>query len=122
MAVAARVLRREATSDPLLLLGAVRAALGQFSGATEVRLRIPAAELDLWTQAVKLLPNPVMRPAVLVGEGMMLGDCTIETMLGTADLGIRAQLAEVERVLLPSMARPPEQTSAGSSGQMESGA
>jgi flagellar assembly protein FliH len=55
--VAARILRREAQMDPLLLTGAVRVALGQLSGSTEVRLRVPPAELDLWTEAIALLPN-----------------------------------------------------------------
>jgi flagellar biosynthesis/type III secretory pathway protein FliH len=38
-----------------------------------------------------------MKPQVLVGEGMRLGDCTIESQAGTVDLGVRAQLAEIER-------------------------
>lgn len=122
MAIAARILRREASSDPLLLLGAVRAALGQISAATEVRLRVPAAEIDLWTEAIKLLPNSAVRPAVLIGEGLTLGDCTIETALGSADLGIRAQLAEVERVLLANGARHQEQSSGSEPAQVESGA
>jgi flagellar assembly protein FliH len=97
LAVAARILRREAQMDPLLLTGAVRVALGQLSGSTQVRLRVPAAELDLWTEAMALLPNLALKPAVVPGEGMRLGDCMIETELGSVDLGIRAQLGEIER-------------------------
>jgi hypothetical protein len=37
LAVAARILRREAQMDPLLLTGAVRVALGQLSGSTQVK-------------------------------------------------------------------------------------
>ena len=47
LAVAARILRREAQMDPLLLTGAVRVALGQLSGSTEVRLRVPAGRAGL---------------------------------------------------------------------------
>jgi flagellar assembly protein FliH len=97
LAVAARILRREAQMDPLLLTGAVRVALGQLSGSTEVRLRVPVAELDLWTEAIALLPKLTVKPAVSAGEGMRLGDCMIETELGSVDLGIRAQLGEIER-------------------------
>ena len=97
LAVAARVLRREAQMDPLLLTGAVRVALGQLSGSTQVRLRVPPAELDLWTEAIALLPKVAVRPTVLAGEGMRLGDCVIETEMGTVDLGIRSQLGEIER-------------------------
>jgi len=97
LAVAARILRREAQMDPLLLTGAVRVALGQLSSSTQVRLRVPAGELDLWTEAIALLPNLPVKPQVLVGEGMRLGDCVVETEMGSVDLGVRAQLAEIER-------------------------
>lgn len=97
LAVAARILRREAQMDPLLLTGAVRVALGQLSASTAVRLRVPEAELDLWTESVGLLPNLALKPTVVTGEGMRLGDCAIETELGSVDLGVRAQLAEIER-------------------------
>ena len=97
LAVAARILRREAQMDPLLLTGAVRVALGQLSGSTQVRLRVPPGELDLWTETIALLPNLAVQPAVLAGTGMRLGDCVIETDLGSVDLGIRSQLGEIER-------------------------
>ncbi len=48
LAIAARILRREAQMDPLLLTGAVRVALGQLSDTTRVTLRVPGSELDLW--------------------------------------------------------------------------
>ena len=97
LGIAARILRREAQMDPLLLTGAVRVALGQLSASTQVRLRVPPAELELWKEAVALLPGLAVKPAVLAGEGMRLGDCAIETEMGTVDLGIRAQLSEIER-------------------------
>jgi len=97
LAVAARILRREAQMDPLLLTGAVRVALGQLAGSTQVRLRVPQADLGLWTEAIALLPNLAAKPSVLAGEGMRLGDCVVEAELGSVDLGVRAQLAEIER-------------------------
>ena len=45
LAVAARILRRESQMDALLLSGAVRVALGQLSTSTQVRLRVPSADL-----------------------------------------------------------------------------
>jgi flagellar assembly protein FliH len=97
LAVAARILRREAQMDPLLLTGAVRVALGQLSQTTQVRLRVPPAELALWTEAIALVPNLTVKPTVIAGEGMRLGDCVMETELGSVDLGIRSQLGEIER-------------------------
>jgi flagellar assembly protein FliH len=97
LAVAARILRREAQMDPLLLTGAVRVALGQLAGASGVRLRVPAAEADLWKETISLVPKLAMKPAVVVGEGMRLGECVIESKVGTVDLGVRSQLGEIER-------------------------
>jgi flagellar assembly protein FliH len=97
LAVAARILRREAQMDPLLLTGAVRVALGQLSGSTKVRLLVPAAELELWTESMALIPNLPLRPLVVAGEGMHQGEVLIETEMGSVDLGIRSQLGEIER-------------------------
>ena len=97
LAVAARILRREAQMDPLLLTGAVRVALGQLAASSEVRLRIPAKEAHLWKETMALLPNLTVKPLVVADENMLLGDCVIESKVGTVDLGMRAQLGEIER-------------------------
>lgn len=96
LAIAARILRREAQMDPLLLTGAVRVALGQLAGTTEVRLRVPPSEFELWKDSIALLPGLSIKPEVIAGEGMRLGDCVIEASLGSVDLGIRSQLGEIE--------------------------
>ena len=97
LAVAARILRREAQMDPLLLTGAVRVALGQLAGASEVRLRVPAAEAGLWKETIALVPKLAMRPEVVATEGMRTGECVIESKVGAVDLGVRSQLGEIER-------------------------
>lgn len=97
LAIAARILRREAQMDPLLLTGSVRVALGQLASTTEVRLRVPAKDIALWSDAISLLPNLALKPTVVAVEGMHLGECVIETVLGSVDLGIRSQLGEIER-------------------------
>jgi flagellar assembly protein FliH len=97
LAVAARILRREAQMDPLLLTGAVRVALGQLAATTEVALLVPAAEFNLWQEAVAMLPNLAVKPVVTANDEMRLGDCELSTSLGSVDLGIRAQLGEIER-------------------------
>jgi flagellar assembly protein FliH len=97
LAIAARILRREAQMDPLLLTGAVRVALGQLAASTSVQLVVPPAELDLWKEAIILAQNQAVKPCVVPGEGMRLGECIIKTDLGSVDLGIRSQLVEIER-------------------------
>jgi flagellar biosynthesis/type III secretory pathway protein FliH len=107
LAVAARVLRREAQMDPLLLTGAVRVALGQLSASTQVRLKVPSDELELWIETMAHIPNLAVKPAVIAGDGMRLGDCVMETELGSVDLGVRAQLGEIERGFFDCARRNP---------------
>jgi flagellar assembly protein FliH len=104
LAIAARILRREAQTDPLLLLGAVRVALGQLAGATRLRLRVPAAHASLWNDAVALLPSRTSRPEIVSDETMRLGECVLESELGSVDLAVPAQLAEIERRLFTGAA------------------
>lgn len=97
LSIAARILRREAQMDPLLLTGAVRVALGQLSDSTEVKLRVPESDLLLWQEAIAHLPNLAVRPEVVAGQEMRLGECVLEARQGSVDLGVRAQLGEIER-------------------------
>ena len=106
LAVAARILRREAQMDPLLLTGAVRVALGQLAATSEIRIRVPAKEADLWTETIAHLPNLAIKPLVVAEEGMLLGDCIVESKAGNVDLGVRSQLGEIERGFFDRAAMP----------------
>jgi len=97
LSIAERILHRQAQMDPLLLSGAVRVALGQLAESTEVRLRVPLGEQKMWEEMLRLMPNLPLRPELAVDERMSAGECTIETHLGSVDIGVRAQLAEIER-------------------------
>jgi len=97
LAVAERVLHREAQLDPLLLSGAVRVALGQLAESTEVRLRVPADQKEMWTETVRLMPGMPLRPQVVPDPEMQLCEAVLETNLGTVNLGVHAQLKEIER-------------------------
>ena len=95
LAIAARVLHREARIDPLLLSAAVRVALEKVAEESETRLRVPVSDVAQWqaefdaggTHNVKLIGQ----------EGMARGECVLETSVGTVELGIEAQLGEIER-------------------------
>jgi len=100
LAIAARVLRREAQIDPLFLIGAVRVALGQLAATMQVRLRVPAAESGLWTETLAHIPNLKVKPVVIPDDSLQLGDCLIETEMGSVDLGLPAQLHQMELALL----------------------
>jgi flagellar assembly protein FliH len=97
LAIAARVLRREVLMDPMMLAGAARVALGQLSKTAKVRLRVPAAEFELWSETMLRTPHLDVPPEILIGEGMGAGECRVESEIGSVDLGIQEQLSEIER-------------------------
>jgi flagellar assembly protein FliH len=97
LAIAARILQREAQVDPLLLTGAVRVALGQLAESTAVELRVPAPAHEMWAETLRLMPNLPVTPTVVADGEMKEGECVLTTELGRVDLGVRAQLKEVER-------------------------
>lgn len=99
LAIAERVLRREAQMDPLFLIGAVRVALGQLAENMHVRVRIPAPEAELWTETLAHLPGLKVRPEIVPEPDMQLGDCVIESEMGSVDLGLGAQIQAIQLAL-----------------------
>ena len=97
LGIAERILHREAQLDPLLLSGAVRVALGQPAESTEVRLRVAAAQKEMWAEMVRLMPGLPLRPEVQADERLKECEAVLEASLGEADLSVRAQLSEIER-------------------------
>lgn len=97
LAIAERILHREAQMDPLLLAGAVRVALGQLADSTKVRLRVDARQAEMWSEMLRLMPSLPLRPEVLGDPELQPGEVVLETDLGTVDLGTRAQIREIER-------------------------
>jgi flagellar assembly protein FliH len=93
LAIAARVLHREAKMDPLMLLAAVRVVLGKVAEESETVLRVPPGDVEMWrgvfgsSDAVRLVGD----------EQMKTGDCVVETSVGKVELGVSAQLEEIEK-------------------------
>jgi flagellar assembly protein FliH len=104
--IAERVLRREAQMDPLFLLGAVRVALGQLAESIHVRVRVPAAEAELWTETVAHLPSLKARPEIVPDAEMHLGDCLMESEMGSVDLGLDSQVHSIKHALVDETTAP----------------
>jgi flagellar assembly protein FliH len=97
LAIAARILRHQAQMDPLLVTGAVRVALDELAESTELRLRVPAIDREGWEKFVAGVTGMASRTEVIADESMPVGECRLETEIGSADLGLGAQLKEIER-------------------------
>jgi flagellar assembly protein FliH len=96
LAIAARVLHREAAIDPLLLSGVVRVALEKMADRSGVVLRVAATDVANWERRVEAM-EPPDRPRVVEGAGLERGECVLETKMGTVELGVAVQLEEIEK-------------------------
>ncbi len=103
LAVAARILQREAAADPLLLQGVVRVALSRLGDPEDAVLSVPVEALPRWQQAMA----DVTSLRVDSDKAMCGGDCRLQAPAGLAELGIAAQLVEVERGFCDLLARRP---------------
>jgi flagellar assembly protein FliH len=105
LAIAARVLHREAKLDPLLLAGVVRIALEKVAEDSTTVLRVPVSEVEMWREAFLATHES---PLQIVGdERLGAGDCMINTNVGTVDLGVDTQLQEIERGFFDLLQRRP---------------
>ena len=107
LAIARKILGREAELDPTLLSGLVRIALDRMGAGTAIRLRVAPGDLADWQRknafadgryVCELLPDTALEP----------GDCRVETDLGAAEFGLETQMQEVETGLLNILAQRPE--------------
>ncbi len=96
--VASKVIRKEISCDPSIVLNVVEAAMEKVGSTDSVRIFVNPEDADLlrekWTElkgAVVLGNNW----EILGDDGMERGGCIIETKSGMVDSRIEAQLAEI---------------------------
>ena len=95
LAIAARVLHREAKLDPLLLAAAVRVVLEKVADNSTMELRVPVDEVERWRSVISAQEEARVQ---LVGdERLGAGECVIETSVGRVELGVNTQLEEIEK-------------------------
>ncbi len=107
LAVSRKILQREAKLDPDLLAALVRIALDKMGAGPVVRIRVAAGELAAW-QAKAGFADTGFQVELVAEATLDLGECVVETDLGTAHLGFEAQLKEVEEGMLDLLALRPQ--------------
>ena len=109
LAIARKVLQREAALDPTLLAALVRVALERMQNGRSIRVLIPPEEVDRWRA---LGHNEAGAPhwEAVADHALKLGDCVVETELGRANFGFEAQLLEIEESFAALMAHKPDRT------------
>jgi flagellar assembly protein FliH len=109
MSIARKVLHREAQVDPLLLMGIVRVALERIEGATGVALLVHPERAPDWRRYLASRMDPGDLPEIVEDAAMRLEQCVLRTSMGTADLGLEAQLKEIEQGLMDLLAARPQE-------------
>ncbi|MGH9685702.1 MAG: FliH/SctL family protein [Candidatus Acidiferrales bacterium] len=107
LAIARKVLRREAQIDPLLLSGMVRVALEKTAASQNVRLRVHPSQIDAWREYLATLGELGAVPE-LSGDGALEpNQCQIETEMGVTELNLESHLKEIEQGLFDLLAQRP---------------
>jgi flagellar assembly protein FliH len=95
LAIARKILAREVESDGLHLRSTVKAALGRVQDGSATVLRVSEHETEAWSV---MFQRETFGNVEVVGDARLApGDCVLETSLGRVDLGVEAQMKEVER-------------------------
>jgi len=107
LAIAAKILRREAQVDPMLLAALVRMTIEKMREGSSVTVRVGPGRAARWREFFAA-QTTVAR--VEVSEDAELGDhdCLLETELGVANFGLDTQLKEVEQGFFDLLALRPE--------------
>lgn len=107
LAIAGKILHREAQVDPMLVAAIVHLALGQLKDGSCATIRVRPEQAQRWrdhmaAQTLNLTVN------VVEEADLEPGDCVLDTELGTVNFSLDAQLKEVERGFFDVLAQKPQ--------------
>jgi flagellar assembly protein FliH len=107
LAIASKIIHREAQSDPLLVAAIVQIALGQFKEGSAAVLRVQPEEVSRWHGHFDALG--LSKTCTLQADAELKpGDCVLETEIGSVNFSLDAQLKEIERGFFDVLAHRPQ--------------
>ncbi len=106
LAIAAKILHREAQVDPMLVATLVRIATEKMREGSSVTVRVSTGRGASWKQYFAGFPSAV-RIEVAEDPSLSSHDCILETNLGSANFGLDTQLKEVEQGFFDLLALRP---------------
>jgi len=108
LSIARKILHREAQLDPLLLAAMVRVALGKIESGTKVTVRVNPQQVSECRGYFAQHMEPRDVPEVVEDSQLPTDHCVLETVLGTTELGMEAQLKEIEQGLFDLLEQRPQ--------------
>lgn len=107
LAIARKILHRESQLDPNALAGIARVTLEKMDAGTRVDLFVNSKESADWRHYFATRNEAGPMPEIHEDPALRIGECRIETSLGTTDIGMETQLKEIETGLLDLLAERP---------------
>jgi len=107
LAIARKILHREAQIDPMLLMGIVRVALEHIGSAAPAVVRVHPQNADPWRKILAAQLPAAAMPEIKEDSAQTPGICTIETGFGSTTIGVEPLLKEIEQGLLDLLAARP---------------
>lgn len=104
LAIAARILHREAQADRMVVAGLVKVMVEKLQQGSRVVARVRPEEAGAWRHYFH--DNPQVQ--IVEDSSLEARDCILETELGTAEMGLDAQLKEIEKGFADLLAQRPE--------------
>jgi flagellar assembly protein FliH len=97
LAIARKILHREAQMEPLLLAGMVHVALEKIDAGTRVRLWANPLDIHVWNEYFAQ-PGGLQPAPELIGDpALKRGECKLETEVGSTQISLETQLKEIEQ-------------------------
>ena len=108
MAIARKILHREAQLDPLFLRAVVRITLDKLQEETQISLRVTPPLAEEWRRFLGSEKTLAQRVEVLADETLPETSCIVEANVGSTEIGVESQLKEIEQGFFDLMARRPK--------------
>ena len=106
LAIAGKILHREAQVDPMMLAALVRVSVEKMDAGTRVTAKVCSSEAEKWKNYFSEAGGDVLVD-VVEDASLAAGDCVLETQLGATDFSIDAQLKEVQNGFFDLLAQRP---------------
>jgi len=108
LAIAAKIMHREAQVDRMLVGALVKVALEKLQQGTKVIVHINPDEATLWGEYFQANLTGQMNIEVKSDSTVKPRNCVLETELGETEIGLEAQLKEIERGFFDLLAQRPD--------------
>jgi len=107
LAIARKILKREAQMDPLLLNGLVHVALEKVGSSSKVRVRAHPSQLASWKEHFHQTPGRQQNAELVADDSLAPEQCVLETEMGSTEVSLEGHLKEIEQGFFDLLAQRP---------------